>query len=61
MPREDHNKGQEDASEGKYEPPHSTMDEVIDFFNPFVTPTEFEKNQEQNQDYDKGWNHTYKQ
>lgn len=61
MSRDDHNKGQEDAAEGKYDPPYRMADEWLDFFTPTSSTEDMEKGYERNKDYDKGYKHTKNQ
>ena len=47
-----HNRGQEDAAAGQYEPPHSMQDLFISGFNPFQDTAEMVK---ENEAYDLGY------
>jgi len=51
-----HDKGQSDASEGKYDPPHGIIKDVTTW-----TPGETRRITEENRDYNKGHEHGKKQ
>ena len=53
-----HNKGEQDAKEGKYEPPHSVWKEV---FGTFAQPEAYKEVADENESYNKGWQNTKKQ
>lgn len=55
MPTDYHNKGEQDASEGKYDPPNDALDDIASFFFGTRDP---EKNAEENEEYNQGWNNT---
>ena len=48
-----HNKGQEDRSDGNYEPPHGLMDSLTTWGS-----SEMERHNEENKSYSEGWNNT---
>jgi len=48
-----HNKGQEDASEGRYDAPHGLADQIFSW-----SSSEAERHKEENDSYDGGWHHT---
>jgi hypothetical protein len=52
MSKDYNNKGQEDSSEEKYDPPHSFLDELLS------GPKRMEEIQEENESYNTGWRHT---
>jgi hypothetical protein len=56
MSKNYHNDGEKDASEGKYEPPHDILDDLITF-----SPEKREKMHEENDSYNDGWNNTHDQ
>ena len=56
MAKDYHNKGQEDRSEGNYEPPHGVLK---DFFT--WSPQGCKTIAEENGSYNAGWGHTEKQ
>lgn len=47
-----HNKGQEDASQGKYKPPHGLLEDLLDW-----TARGMKKIAEENSAYNEGWRH----
>ena len=51
-----HNKGQEDRSEGRYDPPHDLLDDILTWSESGV-----DKMNEENEAYSEGWNHTDEQ
>lgn len=53
MSKNYHNIGQEDASEGKYNPPHDPLDDLLTWSN-----SGMKKMNEENSSYNEGWRHT---
>ena len=47
-----HNRGQEDAAAGRYEPPHGDVDTFVSLFHPFM---DTEAMAEENAAYNKGY------
>jgi hypothetical protein len=54
MSKDSHNEGQEDSSDGKYDPPHSS---IVDLVNDMIGG-ESKQDRENREDYDKGHHHT---
>jgi hypothetical protein len=48
-----HNKGQSDASDNKYEPPHGIIDDLTTW-----SDWRTKKHREENESYNEGWSHT---
>jgi len=60
-PKNYHNDGQEDRSDGKYDPPHSAEDYLMAELNPFVSREETIEMKEEDDSYNSGYNHTKEQ
>lgn len=58
MSTKDHNQGQTDASNNKYQEPYSLGAQLLDFLNPLVSPDQFREKLERNEDYRDGHGHT---
>ena len=53
-PKNCHNEGQEDASEGVHEPPHECVKELLFTWS----DREIKEHAEENRSYNEGWHHT---
>lgn len=53
MSKNYHNEGQEDASKGKYDPPHNLLDDLLTW-----SDSGMKKMNEENSSYNEGWEHT---
>lgn len=52
-----HNEGEQDASDGKYNPPHT----IVPVLDHILYPGIIEEMEEDNEAYNEGWSHTYGQ